>query len=417
MVVVVEKPTEQIQHKIDSTSENVMETDLTSLNVDCIREILMYLNGNDLWNFACSLPHFMQLIKSIFTSMHQSNKTFTLSVDNVDNGHNFLRNFGSSVQSLCLINTKAFPVISPMNNDILCLLLQYCHETLIELELNQFVFYHLNINDLRKLRPLFSRLQKLVFNDCFIGNNMLEVCNDTVEVILNRTFLTREILYYDPIYDKLTFNMKTLKIIGHETHNRPDETHLINTICTQWSWSRSMGIPYIECLEIEMYRKTLTQNLFEAILQYNMKKLKVYGYVELSEMKMIIDMLPSITVTELTLGHPYRFRSSHLMRIYKKNENLEQLIVILDLDPTNSTDYRTVRYRHRTNEKPMNAIIVGTESQIRSFNIDLPANAGLSITTLRSETVMSILNLNEIRQIKMSNEQIKVLRNHGLIPL
>lgn len=162
----------QKKHTIHGKLMNVSiqrETEFLALNNDCIYEIFKYLKLNDL----IQITHVCSRLQKL-AQMHVSS-TFRVVVDD-------LHAFGSLTHKVVLTNKGSFPTMSPPNEQILAVLLKYCEQTLTHLELHQFVFdYYTHLHSIYEyVRSRFSRLQKLVFTNCFFRKHIFkEELNNT----------------------------------------------------------------------------------------------------------------------------------------------------------------------------------------------------------------------------------------------
>lgn len=403
---IARRASEQKQHSIDGSIvyvqsaepvEEEEECSLMSLNDDCLIELLKYLNCNDQSSLALTCTRLLGLARTQFGSKRKV-KVLSLTVGTLQDARDGLRAFGSLAHTVRLIHTKRFPIESPTNNKILRLLSKYSCRTWTTLELHQFVFYHLDSSMFEELYPLFYNMKKLYLNECFIGRQLLMVLGGESNLELSRTYITHDIPHQQKI------NVRSVRIVGHETKSRLDELRLLIAVYSAIDF---------EYFELEMHNKTLTKAHYEKfVLMDNMRSLKFYGNVHFPNL--ISGMEMSSQISELVMGYVHAFTVTDMLYIIRRNWNLKRLVVIYDDESENAEDH-VPRNWNPPASRVLNVIIVGTETQIRPFDIVLPAKTTFKITCLLTETVISALKVNGCKNIKMSDEQVNVLRDCGLL--
>lgn len=135
------------------------------LNDDCLREIFDYLNVLDLASVAEVCPRFEALARARFSIKH---KTFDFHEFSkvrrtelrIHQLESFLQHFGPLIVNL---RVSYIEIQTISNNSVLEMILKYCSGGLDTLNLENF---ELKGQFLKKMRPLFVRLQKLHLRGC-----------------------------------------------------------------------------------------------------------------------------------------------------------------------------------------------------------------------------------------------------------
>lgn len=341
--------------------------------------------------------------------------------------HDRLRDFGSHFKSIRLLPYDGIMRSSEHNMShrkccctceaderkcLVHLMLRYSCKTVKALDLYWFDFN--DTQNLEELRPLFSDLQTLSLTNCLISIKLLAMCQQITELTLIRTDVTNtdaQNLQLD--------HLKTLKIEKKKHHDADFPIFEFINQCDS-----------LEYFEMDSLRYQLPKSFYDAVPKFkNITTLKVYsifnGTADYSFD--IINELPKLS--ELVWGYPARFTLSDLMCMIQKGSNLQQLVVICyhaitavsaDELHINEESYRNMleTVSRRPNKKPLNIIIFGTELQIKKFRITFPMQPRLKITSLGSKSVAAILNIKldgGLREIKMSDEVIEILRNRQLL--
>lgn len=383
------------------------QTTLLSLNDDCFLEIFKQLELKDLCAISNVCLRLRGLAQTDFSSKYKD-KVFTLRESDDEIVADCLRNFGSQIQSLQLKRLKFRP------SYVLHLVSKYC-DSLIRLELYWYVFYLHRDSTTMWWIPLFTRLKTLILEHCRISGTLFSIF-DVPELILRDVMITKR-----NAGERQFTRLKTLKIFGGQWDSSPTlYLKLIKQPKTLEYVEIEIPLQYgdYECAPPDMYKE---------ISKYkNLKTLRIYERNRI-DVEKAIGMVERLGyLSELILGRPNYFTLDDLWNLIVNGNNLEQLIVIFD--GSTKVVNRVNRYdenqfpemanivSQRTNGKPLNVIIVGYEHQMYPFLNTLPPEAPLKINYLLSKTITLILTgwYGRNTDIKMSNEQIEILRDNGM---
>lgn len=207
---------------------------------------------------------------------------------------------------------------------------------------------------------------------------------------------------------------------------------------------RNVRVPYLQGIEfideaenleyVEIV--ALPQDLFtpinETISKFkNIKTLKIYcEYVE-NHRTSLENILKLEHLSELVWGYPKKFNARNLHCMVKAAKNLQRLIVSFStrlsiferaLRPMSAESYGQIleTVSSRSNGKRLDVIVVGHryKTQLKQFEVAGPMHESLKITCLNSKIIGPVLNIDMTSssgRIKMTDEQIGVLRDHGMI--
>lgn len=384
---------------------------LLSLNDKCLSKLFQFLDLEDLTSMASNCTRLRDLAQDFFTSNFK-NKLVSMNFKAANNVENCLRHFGSQIQSIRFDpKNQTTSNKSPDHTHFLHLLQKYCG-SLKKLEMrNCTKIGYYTESKIQELAPLFSQLDEFTLVNCGIYAEMFAICTPT-QVTLNDV----RIYSYDAQngrFNRLTTlknaeNSWSLRIHFQCFEEEPKcVEHIEMDVC--WKPVQDSGI------FLRFYKDVLS---FE-----NTKTLKVYNSHELSKGSAteILENLPHLS--EMVWGYPSCFTPGNLLEIIRLGQNLRHLIVILSDEgkryPTSENNVADIDeivdiVSQRSGKLSLNVVIVGRAHQIRPFNVSLPALAPLKITSLLYHQVQSILNVENYHQIKMSNEEIQVLRDNGM---
>lgn len=423
----------------DQQAADTIGTNLLSINNDCILEILNKLECIDLGGVA-GLSRLQEAIQMIFASKWKGIVTFDHNTKS--RACDFLQNIGPQIRSIRLVQSDD---AHDNDSDIVRSISQYCSVgTLSNLEM---LGWSCGLVD--DISPsLLSGLQTLFLQDCVIPIGMLDSCKGLTELTLMRVeeirdgatqpnfalnkLKTLKIEMPSTIrcqHPYCNMNATHLKYLGYEEHRevRAPRLHGVEFINEAES---------LEHLEIDVLPQHLLAPIIASIPTFkNIKTLKLYcEYLENHPATLdVVDQLEHLT--EFVWGYPKKFSPKNLLFVIKNANNLEQLIVSFSnrrlttsepaahqISPIDAESYEQMLdiVSKRANGKPLNVIIVGHryETQLKQFEVVVPQHELLQITSLMSNALAPILNIDMDSahgRIKMSNEQIKVLRDGGLL--
>lgn len=412
---------------------------LLSINNDCILEILNKLECIDLGSVA-GLSGLQEAIQMVFASKWKGNVTFDHGTKS--RASDFLQNIGSQIRSIRLVQSDD---VHENGSEIVRSISQFCSEgTLSNLEI---IGWSCGLVD--EISPsLLSGLQTLFLQDCVIPSGMLNSCKELTELTLMRV----EEIRSGGEQPHLALNkLKTLKIEMHSKircqhpHCNMNATHLEHLGYEEHREVRTPrlhGVEFIngaeslEHLEIDVLPQHLLAPIIATIPTFkNIKTLNLYcEYFEIHPGTLdVVGQLEHLT--EFVWGYPKRFSVNNLLYVIRNANNLEQLIVSFSnrrptagepathqISPIDAESYEQMLniVSKRASGKPLNVIIVGHryETHLKQFEVAVAMHELLKITCLMSNTLAPILKINmdgAHGRIKMSNEQIKVLRDGGLL--
>lgn len=429
-------PTADLKNNLQT--ETAFDANLESINNDCMLEILNHLECIDLGSIA-DVSELKKAAQMVFASKWKG--MVTLKHDDKQKARDFLHNLGPQIKSICLVPSDEHKPNQMHDKSVFHLISQYCCGTLRDLAIRCWSYLH----ETKEISPsLFSGLQKLTLEDCVISIEMLTICEKLTELALLRV----EEIDGDAQNLHLKLNkLKTLKIelhpkircrnrhcnmnathldyLGYEMHHDVRVYHLHDLDFINEADS-------LEDLEVDAVPQDFITPIIKSILKFkNIKTLKIYcEYIE--DHLDMLDILGKLEhLTEFVWGYPKKFNANHLLYVIKNARNLEKLIVNLSnrhlvhnwhaahqLDAKSYGQMLDI-VSQRSNGKPLDVIIVGHryESKLKQFEVAAPMNTLLTITCLKSENIGPILNIDvnsSHSRIKMSNEQIKVLRDRGM---
>lgn len=381
----------------DSTQER---PSLQSLNDDCILAILKYLELTDLCSAASTCSRIRELAQMDFTSKYKD-KVLTLG-ESDKSVANYLRNFGSQLNSLLLTRPSDLPPRDALGGAyILQLLAENC-SSLTDLTLNGYAFKHRSDSNIKRLIQMFSRLKTLAVYDCQIFVEFFPLL-DVNELKI------RGVSVIEDNAEVLSFN-RLKRLHFHSLKKGASCLKLI---------SRSKSIEYIE---VDIYENDINvvMEIYGNISTFeNIRTLKVYDH-DWTDIKPAIEMVKRLShLSELTLAYRKNFTVANLWNLIRNANNLVKLTVIFDKIDNKNIEYpnnvkqflkmaNTVS--QRTNRKPLDVLIVGYEKRIKPFIVELPPETSLKIKCLDRSLESTIDSLVRDWRIEFqrptSNEQI-----------
>lgn len=196
---------------------NVTGTQLLDLNDDCLYEVfsLKFIRLMDLCSIAECSVRLKQIACRIFTASHKICHLNSLSLSTIHEVRRLLLNFGPLITEMWMEPTFLLRAKSEQSERVMDLVIRYCRKTLESLNL---IDYEISSSLTVKLKPLFSKLQKLYIRDCTIEGeamrlfancrSLLELkldnfanCSDDVGMIFENTFPKLERFKYKEDYN------------------------------------------------------------------------------------------------------------------------------------------------------------------------------------------------------------------------
>lgn len=430
-----------------SIAHQVQEKHCNFLSMDdeCIGRILEYLERKDLCSMADMCSRLRKLSRKRFSSIYDGQV-----LEWVQTGESIedcLRNFGSLITSIRLERSSKLNHYDVSH--ILGLLQKNCSR-LISLEAN-LCFYNKD-EPAENLVDLFSRLQQVKLTKCAIPYGLTKII-DVPELFLDvvRVYDWDISNIWEP---KIRYShVKTIKFF--------EEYYAGSLESCQRAFILEVKSNTLEHIEIDSYIERGFWGRISTFL--SIKTLKVYSRLvytgdDEENDEFLDEMIPTSDswqdswkflknlskLSELTLSCHRKFTVDNLLGVIRHGQSIQQLIIIfhneadpIEADPIEADPIEAdpiepdpieadlqnnaIKFQEmlnfvsqRPDEKPLSVIIVAKENQIGQFENTIPTDAPLKIACLSVETVTSILKIKP-KGIKMSTEQIKVLRENGLL--
>lgn len=297
-------------------------------------------------------------------------------VGNVQDTEACLRHFGAQIETLCIFPATFLNIIDFA--DILNSLVEYCSVKLVNLQIHRFIF-DWNDTMIVQSQPLFSRLQKCVFQDCIIYVGWLATCSELAELILIRS----NVVGRNTETNFRASWLVTMKIddldywsafwVGEKHPSQIEERK--NMIRSFNTINRQRNTPVTR---LEIVSSFFQYSTNDHISQYKkLRLLKVYMPVGYESKELIIAANELKELAKLF----YRcimcnFTAEYLLKIIEKANNLQHFIITFEgnmaLKFTEAT-YRAILHvvGQRSNEKPLYITFVCRECDQNDVNIPL----------------------------------------------
>lgn len=468
-------------HVVNVRSPDIIAQPPNLLNMpdDCVKDIMRYLDMNDLCSVAGVCQRFNALAKAVFNPKW---KDLRFTVNSVGELQEFLSTFGSEVHTIRLEPSVQLP--KSQFNSVVSVLVKHCSGTLTRLEMSNFAF-ETNCDIIDESRSLLVGLKKLILHKCAISVKWFIECIELVDLELFDTHVTYNGAQWQKcpkletlkiigsklwvenglrLFLEQNAQLKTLDILPMQTANRAYGTilyHVPKTIenltvvpaemtcfghlsslkklrlesAYQNSYARSLinrlNNPTIEQLEIDLNHFMLDELNAESIgklRQINTLKIHCSGGFTSSLRYMLHGLCHLSDLVLSTVRNQLSANDIHA--ILQQGPNLQRLYLSFALNGNegpklqmNQQIYRVMldNVLRRVNEKPVWIFIVGCGNEMIEIDVHtFPMHPALKISYFPVDYVRKILAIERKpcahNYIKLTDDVLNGLRNVGLCP-
>lgn len=394
-----------------------------------ISALIQFVDSRKAHRASLSTKHVIAGNQVYVNTTTAKQRTVEFVVESASDLQYYIRNLGSSIQSLSLKADES--LIPETHSRILKVLVHYCGSTLVNLKMHGFAFSP-NDRTIQMSRSLFPRLRKMVLDDCYISAKWFTKCHELVEVELNETevvfdgvenlacpkLLKINIGYQrEGLLDFFQQNpqLKSVRIFspglpGLTNLNALEELRLIAIrsrfdlvpVCTS-NIDTLEHLEFVEAIDLELSRRDV-----DAISRLRKLKTLIIN-VKICESINFMHMIRDLNKLEdLRVGvqrNPIHARN--LLTIIRHKHNLQFLYLSFRYNRNGSNHKNRLQinsetYRKmldgvllRENDKPLQIVIVGPRNEITRIDTTFPANPSLRIKCMSFDAVARIFNCND----------------------
>lgn len=382
------------------------ETNFLAINDYCFIEIFRHAAMKDSYSLSRTCERLRALLHSRFPEIYKNRDVILSQAD--DKVMDIIQEYGYMMESIrlrCSLNSNR-----PLSGTSLLTELKLFCPKLSSLEMVDYTFC--NMRSTRwTLAPLFERLRTFKLKNGSVSDKLLPVFNVEHLVLMGIQIIK------DKGDAKFMSRLRTLKLKEHP--------HVPLGPC----FLRLIREPSpVEHLEVDDITIDEIENWNREISNYrNLKKLYWFsnGVIMHDEVAMAASLIQELPLlTDLVLGYPLVLTPPVLLRLIEAGQNLDQLVIICNYKYNKRFPIKLQANRfnkmwdavsRRPNLKRLNVIVVGNQQQIVPFIYNYPAGASIKITCLLASGITEILGVDRKDYIRMTDRQIAVLQDKGLL--